>query len=435
MAGSARTAINELNRHFFLEHPLETALLIEDAAVDQVIGDVGRQSAVVLAPVFSVMSPQKAADILPRLPEELATDLIGELSPNIAVRILSLIDKDKAADQINRLDASLAKELSRLMEYPPETAGRMMDPHVLTFRETMKVGDALKALREKRLTTTRSMFIVNTQNRLKGKISIQDAAVADPKEQLGELASSVTATVNPMAPQTEVAELLDRHKIADLPVVGIDGVLLGIVYHATLVEVVQRDATADIQTMVGASRDERALSSPLFAVRKRLPWLQINLLTAFLAAAVVGIFEDTIARFTALAVLLPVVAGQSGNAGAQALAVTMRGLALREITVREAFRVGTKEMLVGIANGVAVAVTCGIGVYVWSGSIGLVLVIASSMVLAMIAAGLAGAIVPIALTRIGQDPAVASSIILTTVTDIAGFFSFLGIATLLAFLL
>ena len=238
-----------------------------------------------------------------------------------------------------------------------------------------------------------------------------------------------------MAPQSEVAEIFDRYRIADLPVVGPNSVLLGIVYNATLVEVVQRDASADIQTMVGASRDERALSSPFFAVRKRLPWLQINLLTAFLAAAVVGLFEDTIARFTALAVLLPVVAGQSGNAGAQALAVTMRGLALREITIREAFRVSSKEVLVGLANGIAVAATCGIGVYLWSGSIGLVLVIASSMVLAMVAAGLAGAVVPIGLTRVGQDPAVASSIILTTVTDIAGFFSFLGIATMLAFML
>lgn len=156
------------------------------------------------------------------------------------------------------------------------------------------------------------------------------------------------------------------------------------------------------------------------------------MLTAFLAAAVVGMFEDTIARFTALAVLLPVVAGQSGNAGAQALAVTMRGLALREITVRHWPRVTWKEANVGFMNGLAVAVTCGLGVYLWSGSPGLVLVIATSMVLAMIAAGLAGAIVPIALTRLGQDPAQSSSIVLTTVTDIAGFFSFLGIATVLA---
>ena len=194
----------------------------------------------------------------------------------------------------------------------------------------------------------------------------------------------------------------------------------------------QEDMSATIQMMSGASPDERALSSPWFAVRKRLPWLQINLLTAFLAAAVVGLFESTIARYTALAVLLPVVAGQSGNSGAQALAVTMRGLLLREITPRQWLGVTLKEASVGLMNGVAIALTCGIGVYLWSRSAGLVLVISASMVIAMIVAWLAGAILPIVLRRLGQDPAQSSSIILTTVTDVAGFFSFLGIATLLS---
>lgn len=214
--------------------------------------------------------------------------------------------------------------------------------------------------------------------------------------------------------------------------VDIDQRLLGIINHNSLVQVSQEDMSSDVLAMVGASREERALSSPMFAVKKRMPWLQINLLTAFLAASVVGLFESTIASFTALAVLLPVVAGQSGNAGAQALAVTMRGLALREITIRHWFRVMFKEVRVGFMNGLGIAVTCGIGVFLWSQSIGLVLVICSAMVLAMVAAGFAGAVVPIVLVRMGQDPAQASSIILTTVTDIIGFFAFLGIATLLS---
>jgi magnesium transporter len=187
--------------------------------------------------------------------------------------------------------------------------------------------------------------------------------------------------------------------------------------------------------MVGASADERALSLPLYAVKKRLPWLHINLLTAFLAASVVGLFENIIAQFTALAILLPVVAGQSGNAGAQALAVTMRGLALREVGTREWRRVLLKEMLVGAVDGLVLALTCGLGVFLWSQSFGLAVVIGVAMVLSMVAAGISGALVPMVLTRLGQDPATASSIILTTVTDVAGFFSFLGTATLLASIL
>jgi magnesium transporter len=187
--------------------------------------------------------------------------------------------------------------------------------------------------------------------------------------------------------------------------------------------------------MVGASKEERALSPALFAVRKRLPWLQINLGTAFLAASVVGLFEATIERVTALAILLPVVAGQSGNSGAQALAVTMRGLFLREIRAGSWPRVLLKELAVGALNGVAVAIVCAGGVYAWSRSPGLSLVIGVAMVIAMVVAGVAGAAIPTVLSALGQDPAQSSSIILTTVTDVAGFFTFLGLATLFAGLL
>jgi magnesium transporter len=252
---------------------------------------------------------------------------------------------------------------------------------------------------------------------------------------LRDLAHPVAAAVNAMDPRDEVVETVEKHRLTDLPVIDLDGRLIGLIQHGMLVQALQEEAAADIGAMVGVSPQERALSKPWFAVKKRLPWLQINLVTAFMAASVVGIFENTIAKFTALAVLLPVVAGQSGNAGAQALAVTMRGLALREVTSRQWLSVTTKEVGVGLLNGIAVALTCGLGVWVWSRSIGLVLVICASMVLAMVTAGFAGAVVPMALTRLGQDPAQSSSIVLTTITDIAGFFSFLGIATLLSGLL
>ncbi|NIQ03744.1 MAG: magnesium transporter, partial [Nitrospinaceae bacterium] len=236
----------------------------------------------------------------------------------------------------------------------------------------------------------------------------------------------------PSDPRDEVVAKLEEFKLSNLPVVDLSGHLIGVVGYDALVKAAEEEATLDIQTMFGVSKDERALSKPGFSIRKRLPWLQINLLTAFLAAGVVGLFENTIARFTALAVLLPVVAGQSGNAGAQALAVTMRGLALKEISVRQWTTIVLKEVTVGFVNGVAVASTTALGVYVWSRSLGLAAVISLSMVLSMVAAGIAGASVPIVMTRLGQDPATASSIILTTVTDVAGFFSFLGIAVLLS---
>jgi magnesium transporter len=199
-----------------------------------------------------------------------------------------------------------------------------------------------------------------------------------------------------------------------------------------VISATKEEITENMQAMFGAGREEQALSKVSLAVRKRLPWLQVNLATAFLASLVVGFFEDTIAKITILAVFLPVVAGQSGNTGSQALAVTMRGLALKEIRISQWFKVARKEIMVGFFNGIAVSLTTGIIVYFWASSLGIAIVIGISMVISMIIAGFAGAVIPMLLKAIGQDPATSSSIILTTVTDICGFLSFLGLATALS---
>lgn len=432
MPETPENVIDALNRRFLLDLPWQAAQQIEAMDTAEAARALEHQPATVLVPVMMRLTPNIAAELLRTMPESLVCDLLSELLPNDALRMLNLMDHQERAAIILKVDPAVRAEIERLMKYPDDSAGRLMDARITHFRGSYTVDQTLDVLRQRRNQATRSLFLVDDNNKLSGKVRIQDVAVSTPDVTLQSLASPVTATVTPVTSKDEVVELLEHFQLADLPVVDIDGRLLGVIYHAKLLQAIQEDATVGMQMMVGASPDERALSPVLFAVRKRLPWMQVNLLTAFLAAAVVGIFEDTIARFTALAVLLPVVAGQSGNAGAQALAVTMRGLALREITIRHWLRVTFKEVNVGLLNGLAVAVTCGIGVYFWSGSLGLVVVIAVSMVLAMIAAGFAGAVVPIVLTRLGQDPAQSSSIVLTTVTDVAGFFSFLGIATLLA---
>jgi len=289
------------------------------------------------------------------------------------------------------------------------------------------VVERLQRFRDQRI---QDVFLVDAGGHLTGVVSLQDVVLSQPDRRLQTLRREPDA-VQALAPRDEVLETLESHRVSSLGVVDFDGRLIGVLRQDDLVTAVQEEAAATALRMVGASEDERALSSPLFAVRKRLPWLQINLLTAFLAASVVGIFESTIASVTALAVLLPVVAGQSGNTGAQALAVTMRGLALREIRTRQWLRVTVKEVLAGAGNGVAVALTTAAAVYLWSRSTGLAAVIGISMVISMTAAGFAGAVIPVILTALRRDPAQASSIILTTITDVVGFFSFLGIATLL----
>jgi magnesium transporter len=356
------------------------------------------------------------------------------MDPVSAVAILGWMEGEDVDGLLARVDAGLGRELRRMSEYPVETAGRLMDPRAVGFRPGATVQQALARLRAVRGRRIADLFLTDDERRLTGKVPLQVLAIAPPATLLESLAEAPVA-VQAIDPQDVVVEQFTKGRVSSLPVVDFEGRLLGVIRYDTLAAIAQQDVAADMQAMVGVSRDERALSPVLFAVRKRLPWLEINLATAFLAAAVVGLFEGTIARFTALAVLLPVVAGQSGNTGAQALAVTMRALAMREIRIGQWPRVVRKEASVALINGIAVSLTTAAGVYVWSRSVGLALVIGVSMVLSMLAAGISGVLVPTVLTMVGQDPAQSSSIILTTVTDIVGFASFLGIATLLSGLL
>jgi magnesium transporter len=435
MAGKSAAAVNALNAYYLSNFPLDAAKQIESLSFDESAAIVSEYKVETLRPLWDFLAPDVAASIVRRLDDDFVGRLFQDMNPNEVLAILGQCDEQDRDRFLSFLDTDLRSELEELSTYPDDSAGRLMETRINVFRSEMTVAQTLDRLRESRLRGLHSVFLVDDQSVLTSKVDVHDIATADPGQILRELAQPIAVAVNPMSPRDEVVELLERYRLPNIPVVSLDGKLVGVVRYSTLVRALEQVASASIQTMVGASKDERALSKASFAVRKRLPWLQINLLTAFLAASVVGLFENTIAQFTALAVLLPVVAGQSGNAGAQALAVTMRGLALREITDRQWLPVTLKEVTVGLVNGLAVALTCGIGVFVWSGSFGLVVVIAISMVLAMIAAGFAGAVVPIALKRLGQDPAQSSSIILTTVTDVAGFFSFLGIATLLAAML
>jgi magnesium transporter len=422
---------NELNRRFFTSHPVEAARILEGLTTGDAADAAKRQPVSVLAPVWHNLLPETAAALLGALPEEMADQLLSDVPSQLAVRLLGFLPSEDVSARLARLEPALKADLELMLSYPNDTAGRLMNTAVSTFRRDANARDTLRRLRDSGMRTARSLFLVDDAQRLVGRASLTDVALAQPGKTLGELERPIIAAVRATDPLGKITQAFEEAGVLDLPVIDLDGVMLGAITHDDIARSIKKDATVDLQTMVGVSKEERALSSPLFAVRKRMPWLQINLITAFMAAAVVGVFEATIAQVTALAVLLPVVAGQSGNTGAQALAVTMRGLALREITVRQWARVMRKEVTAGFLNGIAIATTCGIGVFLWSQSFGLVVVIMSSMVLAMVAAAFAGALIPMALTRLGQDPATSSSIILTTVTDIAGFFAFLGIATVM----
>ena len=421
-----------LTQRFLLDYPNEAARLFEAMPSTNAAALIAAQPPHAALRAWQSLAPDVAMDVLEQLPETMAQHLLAEAEPLVSVAMLAQLGVPEREAWLQRLNTEVAKELRDLLAYPDESAGRMMDPRVSPLRTGMSVAEAIERLRHIRRKGLRELFVIDDEGRLAGFVEIQDLVLAERELPLADITHRVDVHVGDLDPREEVVDTLMKQPISTLPVVNANGNLVGVIRQDELMAAVEEETSLDMQTMVGASPDERALSSPTFAVRKRLPWLQINLLTAFLAAAVVGLFESTIAQFTALAVLLPVVAGQSGNAGAQALAITMRGLVLREISLRHWPKVVGKEALTGLINGVAVAFTTGLAVYVWSRSLALVGVIMLAMVISMLVAGLAGALVPMLLRRFGQDPATASSIILTTVTDVVGFFSFLGIAAIFA---
>ena len=425
-------AEQKLIKSYSKSFPAEIAYFIENFSSNEIYDYLKKLPLSSFISVFSSINPDIAADIIPQIDDEIFAQLFPQLDEALSARLLSRLDNEVVRRKLDILEPNLSKQIKYLMEYPPDTAGYLMDARVTTFHPENNIGEVLKRLRMISNRSILNIFVVDIEGNFIGSVPLQVVAVTDPNEQLKNIIQTDIARIDAFAPREEIVQLLEEKKIFSLPVVDVNNKLLGILRHNKLVETAAAEASENALAMFGAGRDERALSKVSFAIRKRLPWLEINLVTAFLAAAVVGMFEETIAKLTVLAVFLPVVAGQSGNTGSQALAVTIRGLALREFSPSQWFKVARKEIGVGFVNGVAVSLTTSVVVFFWASSLGLAIVIALSMVFSMVIAGFSGAVIPIILKSLGQDPAQSSSIILTTVTDVVGFLSFLGLATIMS---
>ncbi|MEE2732545.1 MAG: magnesium transporter [Pseudomonadota bacterium] len=427
-----------LTNAYLIQYPAKAAREIAKLPIQHAATVLSQQPLHVLVALFNHIPAGLSEQLLEHWPDDKVMDLLAKLDVHLATSLLSRLDtgtRDQLLNTMAQAHKSLAKEFQDLLAYPDGSAGRLMDPRIQMFYSTLTVEEVLHQIKIRHPKKMDALFLANHEDQVVGTLDLGDLILADPKSKVSRLARPIAHYLNTLDSKEDVIEKFEGTKVTMLPVLNVNDRVVGIIRDADVYQQAKEELAADMAVMVGASKDERALSSSWFAVRKRMPWLQINLLTAFAAAAVVGAFEGIISQFTALAILLPVAAGQSGNAGAQALAVTMRGLTLKEITTRHWWQVFRKESMVGFLNGIAIAVTCSIGVWIWSGSMGLALVMTLAMILSLTIACGSGALVPMVLKKFGLDPAQSSSIVLTTVTDIAGFMSFLGIASLLASML
>jgi magnesium transporter len=362
------------------------------------------------------LGPEQAADVVEELPDDDAADILGGLDREDQERILSGVED--------------REEVDNLLQYAPETAGGLMTAQVVAVRDTATATEAIEEIRRQaeEVQDFYEVFVTDQRDHLVGILPLKLLVTSRPDRPVGEFMEEADNRVGPDVDQEEVARRMTRYNLTSLPVVDDSGRLLGRVALDDVLHVVQEESTEDLLKFGGVSADEELTAGWGDAVKSRLPWLYVNLATAFMAGAVVYVFRDTIGRTVALAVWMPIIAGMGGNAGTQALAVTVRRLAVGQIPAGQSLAVIGKETLVGLINGLANGLVVAIVAYLMGEGPLLGLVVFLAMVGNLFVAGFAGAFIPILLERLKVDPAVASSIFVTTFTDVCGFLLLLGLA-------
>lgn len=417
-------------KRYFETDPNGAARSLETMPEDQVVEVLKALPPALAAKAVRQLQVTYAAAVLKDAEADLFKEIAEGLDPHHAATIFMHLPGAARERFLQHAPEKLRREIQEHLTYPEDSVGRLMSTNFLTVRTDLTVAEAIERIRQlaqKRFPASYA-YVVDEQDRLKGVMNMRDLLLAVPEEKLGAIMRKEMFTLHSFTDREEAARELAKRRYFAVPVVDHEGHILGVIKAEQLLQGVQEEITEDMQRMFGAGGDERVFSSMGYSLKKRLPWLHVNLATAFLAAAVVALFEDTIARITVLAVFLPVVAGQGGNAGAQSLAIVMRGLVMREIPKDKFKKLILKESFLGTISGTVTGlVTAGVA-WLWHGNPWLGLVIGLAMIVNLFAAGLSGAAIPILMKRMGLDPAQCSSIILTTVTDVVGFFAFLGFA-------
>ncbi len=394
--------------------------------------------------VWGLVDAEDDGEVLLHVGDEVRESLIADMDPDELVAAAAELDIDDLADLVEDLPDTVIDEilksmdrenrerLEQVLSYAEDTAGRLMNPDVVTVRADTTIDVVLRYLRLRGELPdhTDHLYVVSKRHQYLGRIALQALLTHEAGTPINQLLDDEQPAIDVDETADEVARKFSDHDWISAPVVDDNNILLGRITIDDVVDIIRDQAEHQVMSAAGLDEDEDLFSPVWRAMRRRLIWLSINLATAFLAASVVGQFEGTIDKLVALAVLMPIVAGMGGNAGTQVLALMVRGLALGQVGASNIKPLLWKEARVALLNGIVLGTILGLIVLLWFHSLGLSLVIAIALTCNLVLAALAGVLVPVTLKRAGYDPALASSIFLTTVTDVMGFFTFLGLATL-----
>ncbi len=386
------------------------------------------------ATMLRELPPELLPEIIEAISDERMADVLNRVEMDDMLELVDAIPEDRRELVIQHLPAARREELRHAELYPPRSAGRAMTTNFSALDEKMTAQEAIDSLREARFDVNDAilyLYVVDEQQRLTGVVPIRRLVTAQPDTPVRELAIREMLSTPPDADQEEVAQLVARYDLLAIPVTDVDGTMLGVITVDDVIDVITEEATQDIYNLAGLSEEDRVFTSARVSIRKRLPWMLLNLCTAFSAGAVIGLFQNTIEQMVGLAIFLPVVAGVGGNGGIQTLTVITRAIALGEIEFSSGVRAVGKEMWVGLVVGAAAGLISGAIAYALHANLYMGLVLLLAMMITMVTASLFGAAVPLILKALGLDPALGSGILVTFAADALGFFSFLGIATLL----
>jgi magnesium transporter len=381
----------------------------------------------------SELGPENGALLLATRSAEDIARLAQEIPSDDAAALIDYLPEELSAAVLDLMRPKESGVVENLLEYAERTAGRIMNPNVFALSEDMTVGEAITELQSTRdVEMVFYLYVVDARRHLVGVVSLRRLLLVSPETPLKRIMTADLISARVDMDQEEVAREVAAYNLLAVPVVDEENKLVGIITVDDVIDVIKDEATEDIYRLAGVSGDERAFTPARESLRKRLPWLTVNLGTAFVASVVVWLFEGTINALPMLAIFMPIVAGMGGNAGTQTLTVVVRGIALGELTWGNARKALVKEVLVGIGNGVALGLLAAVIVGVTRSNPMLGAVLGLAMIINMFVAAAAGTLIPLGLRAANIDPALASSVFITTMTDVCGFLSYLGLAKLFA---
>jgi magnesium transporter len=386
------------------------------------------------ATMLRELPPELLPEIIEAISNERMADVLNRLEIDDMLELVDALPEERRGSVTKHLPVAKREELRHAELYPPRSAGRAMTTNFMALDEKMSAQEAIDSLRASQVDANDEilyLYVVDELQRLTGIVPIRRLVMAQVETPVRDLAIREMLSTPPDADQEEVARLVARYDLLAIPVTDVDGTMLGVITVDDVIDVITEEATQDIYNLAGLSEEDRVFTSARISIKKRLPWMLLNLCTAFTAGAVIGLFESTIEQMVGLALFLPVVAGVAGNGGIQTLTVITRAIALGEIEFSSGLRAVGKEMWVGLVVGMAAGLISGGVAYALHGNIFMGVVLLAAMMVTMVTASLFGAAVPLLLKALRLDPALGSGILVTFAADALGFFSFLGIATLL----